>query len=70
MEWKPGVGRQPASAGAEAQETPPHRCFALARAEFDFRYSHREKLGVNDTARASLALKSAKGRHLTYETTY
>jgi hypothetical protein len=31
MEWKPGVGRQPASAGATAQETAPHRCFALAR---------------------------------------
>ena len=39
-------------------------------AEFDFRYSHREKLGVNDTARASLALKGAKGRRLTYETTH
>jgi transposase-like protein len=37
--------------------------------EFDFRYSHREKLGVNDVARASLALKGAKGRRLTYETT-
>jgi len=37
--------------------------------EFDFRYSHREKLGVNDSARASLALKGAKGRRLTYETT-
>lgn len=43
----------------------------LARylAEFDFRYSHRERLGINDTARASLALKGAKGRRLTYETT-
>jgi hypothetical protein len=38
--------------------------------EFDFRYSHREKLGVNDVARASLALKGAKGRRLTYETTH
>jgi len=37
--------------------------------EFDFRYCHREKLGVNDVARASLALKGAKGRRLTYETT-
>jgi transposase-like protein len=37
--------------------------------EFDFRYSNREKLGVNDTARASIALKGAKGRRLTYETT-
>jgi hypothetical protein len=37
--------------------------------EFDFRYSNREKLGINDVARASLALKGAKGRRLTYETT-
>jgi transposase-like protein len=39
-------------------------------AEFDFRYSNREKLGVNDTDRAALALKGAKGRRLTYETTH
>jgi transposase-like protein len=39
-------------------------------AEFDFRYSNREKLGVNDTARASIALAGAKGRRLTYETTH
>jgi transposase-like protein len=38
--------------------------------EFDFRYSNREKRGVNDIARASLALKGAKGRRLTYETTH
>jgi transposase-like protein len=38
--------------------------------EFDFRYSNREKLGVNDVKRASLALKGAKGRRLTYETTH
>jgi len=37
--------------------------------EFDFRYSNREKLGINDAARASIALKGAKGRRLTYETT-
>jgi transposase-like protein len=37
--------------------------------EFDFRYSNREKLGVNDTDRADRALKGAKGRRLTYETT-
>ena len=29
--------------------------------EFDFRYSNREKLGVNDVARASMALMGAKG---------
>jgi hypothetical protein len=32
MEKKPGVGRQGASAGAKAQETALHRCFALAGA--------------------------------------
>jgi hypothetical protein len=37
--------------------------------EFDFRYSTRERLGFNDTDRASVALKGAKGRRLTYETT-
>jgi hypothetical protein len=37
--------------------------------EFDFRYSNREKLSVNDTARADRALRGAKGRRLTYETT-
>jgi len=37
--------------------------------EFDFRYSNRERLGVNDTARAARALRGAKGRRLTYETT-
>jgi ISXO2-like transposase domain len=39
-------------------------------AEFDFRYSNREKLGVDDVQRAALALKGAKGRRLTYETTH
>jgi len=39
-------------------------------AEFDFRYSNREKLGVNDVARADRALKGAKGRRLTYQTTH
>ncbi len=38
-------------------------------AEFDFQYSNREKLGVNDVVRADRALKGAKGRRLTYETT-
>jgi len=36
---------------------------------FDFPYSNREKLGINDVARASRALAGAKGRRLTYETT-
>jgi len=38
-------------------------------AEFDFRYSNRIALGVDDVARADLALKGAKGKRLTYETT-
>jgi transposase-like protein len=38
-------------------------------AEFDFRYSNREKLGINDVSRAEIALKQAKGKRLTYRTT-
>lgn len=34
--------------------------------EFDFRYSNREKLGVDDAARTELAIKGAKGKRLTY----
>ena len=30
-------------------------------AEFDFRYSNREKVGVDDTGRAELAVMGAKG---------
>lgn len=37
--------------------------------EFDFRMNHREKLGVNDTMRAEIALKGVKGKRLTYRTT-
>ena len=37
--------------------------------EFDFRYSNRERLGVNDVARADLALDGVRGKRLTYETT-
>ena len=36
-------------------------------AEFDFRYSNRIKLGVDDQQRASSALKGAKGKRLTYK---
>jgi transposase-like protein len=38
-------------------------------AEFDFRYSYRERLGFDDTARAEQALLGVKGKRLTYETT-
>jgi transposase-like protein len=35
-------------------------------AEFDFRYNNRVKLGVEDEARASRAIKGASGKRLTY----
>jgi hypothetical protein len=35
-------------------------------AEFDFRYSNRVRLGVNDGERATLAVKNATGKRLTY----
>jgi hypothetical protein len=38
-------------------------------AEFDFRYSNRQKLGIDDLARADFALQGVKGKRLTYETT-
>jgi hypothetical protein len=38
-------------------------------AEFDFRYSNRSKVGIEDVQRAELALKGAKGKRLTYQTT-
>jgi transposase-like protein len=36
-------------------------------AEFDFRYSNRAKLGVDDTERAYRAIKGAAGKRLTYK---
>jgi len=38
-------------------------------AEFDFRYSNRAALGVNDTDRAAQAVIGAVGKRLTYRTT-
>ena len=38
-------------------------------AEFDFRYSNRVALGVNDEARANRALKGVVGKRLTYRDT-
>jgi len=35
-------------------------------AEFDFRYSSRAKLGINDAARADRALMGITGKRLTY----
>ncbi|VFU10212.1 IS1595 family transposase [Methylocella tundrae] len=37
--------------------------------EFDFRYSNRIKLGINDKERANIALVGVKGKRLTYQTT-
>lgn len=38
-------------------------------AEFDFRYSNREKLGIDDQARTDLAIKGFVGKRLTYQRT-
>ena len=38
-------------------------------AEFDFRYNHRARLGVDDVARADAALIGAVGKRLTYRRT-
>jgi transposase-like protein len=35
-------------------------------AEFDFRYSNRAKLGIDDTTRTNIAIQGAKGKRLTY----
>jgi transposase-like protein len=37
--------------------------------EFDFRYSNRVRLGIDDVARTDLALRGAVGKRLTYQTT-
>jgi len=37
--------------------------------EFDFRYSHRIALGVDDWQRGALALKGISGKRLTYRRT-
>jgi transposase-like protein len=39
-------------------------------AEFDFRYSNRARLGIDDVQRAERALKGIVGKRLTYRTTY
>lgn len=38
-------------------------------AEFDFRYTNRVALGVNDTMRADAILTGIVGKRLTYQTT-
>ena len=37
--------------------------------EFDFRYTNREKRGIDDVSRADIALQGVKGKRLTYRTT-
>jgi transposase-like protein len=74
MDEKPGVFFSPIDGdgkAVKADETPAHFRGQLHRylCEFDFRYSNRERLGVNDPARADLALDGVKGKRLTYETT-
>ena len=39
-------------------------------AEYDFRYNHRIVLGYNDGDRATLAVKNAAGKRLTYRGTH
>jgi len=39
-------------------------------AEFDFRYSNRVRLGVNDMERTERALKGVVGKRLTYQTSH
>jgi len=39
-------------------------------AEFDFRQNTRAKLGIDDVERAAIAVRSAKGKRLTYQTTH
>ena len=39
-------------------------------AEYDFRYSNRVKLGVDDVMRTMIAMEGIKGKRLTYETTH
>jgi hypothetical protein len=38
-------------------------------AEFDFRYSNRIALGIDDAARADIALQGVVGKRLTYRST-
>jgi hypothetical protein len=48
------------------QEKHLHRYLA----EFDFRYSHRIALGVNDQSRTVRAIKGAKGKRLMYRDSF
>ncbi len=39
-------------------------------AEFDFRFNHRAKLGIDDTQRASFAISGAVGKRLMYRDSF
>ena len=54
---------------AALYSTAASNTFTVISAEFDFRYSNRRALGVEDTERATRALQGVKGKRLTYETT-
>jgi transposase-like protein len=57
---KMGIG------GVYQHVSPQH--FHRYLSEFDFRYSNRKKLGVEDAARAEILLKGVVGKRLTYQT--
>lgn len=38
-------------------------------AEFDHRYTHRAKLGIDDAQRTAITVRGGKGKRLTYERT-
>jgi hypothetical protein len=74
-----GIGRDFASHGTvvhSARNTFVARSIPTPEAhlhrylcEFNFRYSNRIKLGIDDVARADLALQDIKGKRLTYRAT-
>lgn len=39
-------------------------------AEFDFRYNHRQRLGIDDVSRLSQAILGARGKRLTYRDSF
>jgi hypothetical protein len=57
-----GAGLHTPEGADRSKEKHLHRYLA----EFDFCYSNRVSLGVNDGERAALAVKNATGKRLTY----
>ena len=58
-----------ARCAAPTRTSPRSICTAIF-AEFDFRYSNRVKLGVDDTKRTDRALRGIEGKRLTYRRTH